>query len=142
MTKTKLWEEVQKLLADNKASAKLTSALQELLSPKTAASQNPPKVDKDGNITHVYCRFHKQYEPVANMVMSGGKSKGYCKASISLWNKMNSNIKKLNAQVTEAIEAGDMDKAQKVTKEAQSLKAKLNDPKTFDYDRDWATFNK
>ena len=94
MTKTQTWVEVQKLLENNKASKALKEALEELLAPKSAGSMaNPPKLDKDGNIVEAYCRFHQRYEKVEDMVVSQGKSKGYCKASISLWNKTNAKIK-------------------------------------------------
>jgi len=142
MTKTNQWIEVQKLLEDNKASKALKEALELLLAPKSGGSSaNPPKVDKDGNITEAYCRYHERYEKVENMVMSQGKSKGYCKASISLWNKINSDIKKLNNLVSEAVGQGDIELAQKHSKEVTALKAKHNDVKTYDFDRDWKTFN-
>jgi len=142
MTKTQTWAEVSKLLEESKASKALKEALELLLAPKSGStSANPPKLDKDGNVVEAWCRFHECYEPVANMVMTKGKSKGYCKASISVWNKMNARIKSCNAQVTYFVEHGDMDKAQEMAKEAKELKEALNAPSTYNFKEDWALFN-
>jgi len=118
---------------------KLTQALEELLAPKTSSSTNPPK-EIDG-VMNYYCRFHQAYEPESNMVMSGGKSKGYCRASISKWNKMNSSIKKLNDQAVCAMSEGQMEDAQRCAKESEALKAKLNAPTSYDIVADWDSFN-
>ena len=139
MTKTQTWENVQALLVEQKASKKLTQALEELLAPKASSSTNPPK-EIDG-VMNYYCRFHQAYEPESHMVMSAGKSKGYCKASISKWNKMNASIKKLNDGAVCAMSEGQMEDAQKYAQESEALKAKLNSPESYNIDGDWATFN-
>ena len=59
--------------------------------------------------------------------LSKGKSKGYCKASISLWNKTNAQIKKLDSQAVDAMSEGDFDKAQAIAKEAKELKKLLDE---------------
>ena len=146
MTKTQLWEEVSKLLEDNKASKKLKAGLEELLRPKSGGGnvQNPPK-EIDGEM-HYYCRFHQEYEPEKDMVMSKDKegnlkSKGYCKASISKWNKLNKQIKDLEHKAVEAMGEGNFDEAQEFAKEAKEVKAILNKPETYNLGEDWATFN-
>lgn len=139
MTKTETWKQVQALLVEQKASKKLTQALEELLAPKSSSSTNPPK-EIDGTM-HYYCRFHQAYEPQEDMVMSAGKSKGYCKASISKWNKMNASIKKLNDQAVCAMSEGQMEDAQECAKQSEAIKAKLNNPESYDIVQDWADFN-
>jgi len=149
-TKTQLWTNVQKevneLLSASKVSKKfsdeLLSLLEARLAPKSGGSSiNPPKLDEDGNIVEAWCRFHGCYEAYTNMVISKGKSKGYCKASISLWNKTNSTIKKLDSQVVEAMSEGDFDKAQEIAKNSKDLKDSYNKPEFYDFDRDWTNFN-
>lgn len=141
MTKTELWASTQELLVEHKASKKLSQALEELLAPKTSGgSINPPM--EIGGVMNYYCRFHQQYEPIDNMVMSGGKSKGYCKASISKWNKTNAQIKKLDAQVQEFVTNGEFERAQEKAKESQDLKAILNAHESYNYEQDWADFTK
>ena len=148
MTKTQIWEEVQKLLTTNqtkevanKKEVLLYNALELLLAPKSGGNNtlNPPK-EIEG-IMHYYCRFHAQYEPQESMVMSQDKSKGYCKASISIWNKTNSSIKKLDSQMSELVSKGEFEKAQEIALESKALKTSLNDPKSYDFDEDWKVFN-
>jgi len=138
MTKTQTWENVQTLLVEQKASKKLTQALEELLAPKSSSSTNPPK-EIDG-VMNYYCRFHQAYEVETNMVMSQNKSKGYCKASISKWNKTNAQIKKLNGKAVCAMSEGQMEDAQSCAQESEALKGKLNDPKSYNLEKDWEDF--
>ena len=150
-TKTQVWANVQAevttLLESSKVSKKFSEELMKLLEAKIAPKSgggsmlNPPKLSEDGTILEAYCRFHERYEVVENMVISNSKSKGYCKASISLWNKTNSDIKKLNSEASDFMADGDFDQAQKVAKKAKELKETFNDPKFYDFDRDWAKFN-
>lgn len=142
-TKAQVWADVLEVLQANKASKKIIEQMEELLAPKSGGGAiNPPKLDEKGNIIEAYCRFHSRYEPVENMVISGGKSKGYCKASISLWNKTNAKIKKLNDLAVVAMSEGNMEEAQKCAKESEALKKVLNAHESYDFDRDWAEFNK
>ena len=60
MTKTELWEEVQKLLVEQKASKKLSQALEDLLAPKSGSGQTNPPMEIDGIMSY-YCRFHQRY---------------------------------------------------------------------------------
>ena len=140
MTKAQVWAEVQELFKEHKTSKKLQQELENLLAPKSGGGAINPPQEIDG-VMHYYCRFHQAYEPETNVVMSGGKSKGYCKASISKWNKMNSQIKKLNGSVVEAMAEGQMEDAQKFAQDSEALKTKLNSPESFDLDQDWLDFN-
>ena len=119
---------------------KLMSIIDDNLKPKSGGgTTNPPK-EIDGVMNH-YCRFHNQYEPEENMVMSKGKSKGYCRASISKWNKTNSEIKKLQATASELMEDDDFAAAKEVVLMAKELKANLNKPEFYDFEADWEAFN-
>jgi len=140
-TKTNVWNEVEALLdSQAKLPKGLKEALELILKPKVGVgSTNEPKLI-DG-VMHYYCRFHQDYEAQENMVMSSGKSKGYCKASISVWNKRNARIKKIEAEVSELVMAGDFEQAQECTIELKQAKESLNDPKTYDIVSDWNIFN-
>ena len=141
MTKTELWNKVSETLVANKASKKLIAEMEILLAPKSSGgSLHPPKKDKDGNIIEAWCKFHQRYEDVNDMVLSKGKSKGYCKAGLSVWNKLNAQAKKLEAEAVEFMSEGDFDNAQKAAQKAKDIKSKFNDPKSYDYDKDWAAF--
>lgn len=139
MSKSNVWVQVQELLVANKAKPALIEALEAILAPKQGGgSTNPPK-EIDG-VMHYYCRFHQTYEPEINMVMSVGKSKGYCKASISVWNKRNATIKKLEAEISELVILGDIEQARECSSELQIAKKELNEPSTYNLENDWAEF--
>lgn len=140
-TKTTQWAEVEAILdAQAKLPKGLKEALELILKPKSGGgSSNPSKV-VDG-VTYHYCRFHQDYEAESDMVMSAGKSKGYCKASISVWNKRNSAMKKKEAEISELVMAGDFEQAKECSTELQAMKTNLNDPKTYDMVSDWESFN-
>lgn len=150
MTKTELWASLQKdvstLIDNSKVSKDFANQLLELLenyvAPKSGggSSQNPPQMI-DG-VMNYYCRFHQAYYPEDKMVMSNGKSKGYCKAAISTWNKRNSAIKKSEALTTQYILNGDMESATLEANKTKELKAQLNDPESFNAEQDWADFSK
>jgi hypothetical protein len=140
-TKTTVWADVQAILVANKANKALTAALEAILAPKVGGgSINPPKVDKDGNITEAYCKFHQRYEVVSDMVLSLGKSKGYCKASISKWNKTNAKIKSLEAESSALLRGGKADEAIAKANEAEGLKSTMNNADQYSYEADWAAF--
>jgi hypothetical protein len=142
----KVLEEVQALLETTKVTKAFTQELINIidtnLKPKAGGGsmQNPPK-EIDG-VMNYYCRFHERYEPEHDMVISQGKSKGYCKASISLWNKTQSSIKRLESSVVDAIANGDIEDAQAKAVEVKALKDVLNVPSHYDYDRDWDSFGR
>lgn len=143
-TKLELWTNVQNVLTTNvgkKITPELISQIEALIAPKSGGgiSTNPPK-EIDG-IMHYYCRFHERYEADVDMVTSQGKSKGYCKASISKWNKTNSAIKRLESNAVGALVNGRLEEAQKLSAEAQALKDSLNLPSSYDYELDWKVFN-
>ena len=139
-SKSDLWNQVEAILVSNKVKASVIDELKEILAPKAGGGAvNPPK-EIDG-VIHYYCRFHQRYEPGENMVISAGKSKGYCRASISKWNKLNAQIKRIEAQAVGAICESNLDLAKKLGDEARELKAKLNSPESYDFDADWEAFN-
>ena len=141
MTKIQIWNEVQELLSQHPTtSKKIVQGLEDLLKPKQGggSSTNPPQ-EIDG-VIHYYCRFHECYEPQEDMVMSKDKSKGYCKASISKWNKTNAYIKRLDGQMSTLVADGNFEEAQVIAQKSKELKSELNDPRFYNFDEDWATF--
>ena len=91
-------------------------------------SVNPPKTI-DG-VTHYFCRFTQQYHPADKMVLSNGKSKGYSKSAISVWNKINAEIKKKQALIAEAV-MQDKELNKDIVQRLEQLKAALNAPSTY-----------
>ncbi len=70
MTKKKLHESVLELCVTHKASKVLTDALSALTIPKVGGSSDVNDYtvfDKDGNVTHIFCTYHKKWEPVVTV---------------------------------------------------------------------------
>lgn len=140
---TTLVESMTLVFEENKVSKKAQDLLLAIIetnlkAKSVGASINPPKLIDE--VMNFYCRFHERYEPIQDMVMRQDKSKGYCKASISLWNKTNSQIKKFDSEAVRALSAGDFDLAQEKASESKSLRELLNSPSHYDYEQDWNIF--
>jgi len=151
LSKTKLWDkissEVSELLTNSKVSKKFSEELLTLLetnlAPKSGggSSAYPAILNEDGTIKEAYCRYHQLYYPADKMVISNGKSKGYCKAAIAKWNKARRVIKSLEAEAVEAMAEGNFDEAQAKSKEVVGLKASCLKSEYYDIEQDWVDFN-
>lgn len=139
-SKSNVWAQVEAILTSNKVKANVIDELKNILAPKSGGISLNPSKEIDG-VMHHFCRFHQAYEAECNMVMSQGKSKGYCKAAISKWNKTNAQIKRIESSAVGAICKGDFELAKQLGEEANELKSKLNEPSEYNIDEDWANFN-
>ena len=140
ISKSNVWAQVEAILTSNKVKASVIDELKNILAPKSGGtSLNPPK-EIDG-VMHHYCRFHQAYEAESGMVMSVGKSKGYCKAAISKWNKTNANIKRMESEAVGAMCKSEFERAKALSEEISLMKSRLNDPSEYNIDDDWASFN-
>ena len=143
LSKTQTWAKVQELLSTHKVSAKVAAELELLLSPKAGGgvSEHPHKTDDKGNIIEAWCKYHEQYEPIENMVVSNDKPKGYCKAAASKSNKLRNESKSLDQKVIAEMADGNLEGAQKTAMEAKALSTMINHPSKYDFKKDWAEFN-
>lgn len=148
MSKYALWETIQKDVIEaitkypainDKAQNEILETLAEHLAPKKKPMKPPKEID---GVVHYYCRYHDTYEPVNNMVMSNNKSKGYCKAAISKWNKANMQIKRWGQVITKLLANGEMEKATKISIDSENLKKLFNKPEYYNLEEDWKEFNK
>jgi hypothetical protein len=103
MKKAELLKTVQDMLITNNISEsdKLYLELTKLLEPKKGGGSSlefEPKLDKDGNISELYCRWFKEYRAVDSFNKSTKSKTGYhyeCKAAEVEWKKYTKCIKKL-----------------------------------------------
>ena len=101
MTKTELYNtviaEIENIKMSKPAMEALLTVIDTHLKPRTSggSSKHPAKMDEAGNIVEAYCRYEEAYLPAEEMVISGGKSKGYSRKAIARWNKGQRLIKKL-----------------------------------------------
>lgn len=87
-----------------------------------------------------YCKFHQRYEIESDMVLSNGKSKGYCKAGISIWNKLNNKREILAYKINRIDSIFKRLDIQALQIELKEYQDKFNNPKYYDYERDWEKF--
>ena len=106
---------------------------------RTHRSSNPPK-EIDG-ITHYFCRYHQTYEPEDKMIMSNGKSKGYCKAGNAVWNKIYRRIQTLKNEIADLYVSNKEQEAQSHIAELRELELALNSPNTYNLEADWESYN-
>ena len=145
---TTISAEVETLLSTTKVSKEfkehLYAILETHLKPKKAGSvaENPSYLDEATGLMMHFCRFHARYEGEDDMVMSNGKSKGYCKASIAKWTKLGKEIQKLESSVTVALRADNIEQAKEFSLKVEELKAARNKVESFNYEEDWTEFRK
>jgi hypothetical protein len=113
----KQFEELYTLLVDNK-NKKVSTVLPqliELMAKKNNASGKAQTFikDEDGNVTHVYCYYHKKWEDVT--VAEYGSKKGtatglntMCKDGVSNWTKQQRAKKQAEAELITKVVNGEL----------------------------------
>jgi hypothetical protein len=113
----KQFEELYTLLVDNK-NKKVSTVLPqliELMAKKNNASGKAQTFikDEDGNVTHVYCYYHKKWEDVT--VAEYGSKKGtatglntMCKEGVSNWTKQQRAKKQAEAELITKVVNGEL----------------------------------
>ena len=72
--------------------------------------------DSEGNVTHIFCYYHKKWEPVAE-VEYGAKANSstglntMCKEGVSQWTKQQREAKKANEELLQKVAAGELNAA-------------------------------
>lgn len=103
------------LLLDNagkKLTPKLIAQFEELMTSKVMAKTF--KKDDEGNVTHIFCYYHKEWEEVAN-VPYGNKAStahGYntmCKEGVSNWTKQQRVMKQAKAKLLDDVSNGEVE---------------------------------
>jgi hypothetical protein len=142
LNKTQTWDAVKTIITEadlgEETTIELVDTLAEILAPKSnRGGEHPPVLDDEGNITEAWCRYHQQYEPADQMVIANNKSKGYCKAAASLSNQRRKEVQSKRLEAL-SIMSDDVEKAQKLVKEANILEPMINGIEFYDY---WASYN-
>lgn len=109
----KQYEEIYAILVAN-SNKKVSTILPELQAIMTAKqAQKNFITDDEGNVTHVYCYYHKQWEDVS--VAEYGKKASaasglasMCKEGVSQWNKQQKLIKELKDKALELVMSGEI----------------------------------
>ena len=113
----KQFEELYTLLVDNKNKkvSTILPQLIELMQKKNNASGKAQTFmkDEDGNVTHVYCYYHKKWEDIT--VAEYGSKKGtatglntMCKEGVSNWTKQQRAKKQAEAELITRVVNGEL----------------------------------
>lgn len=113
----KQFEELYTFLEDNKSKkvSTLLPQLIEMMQKKNNASgqANTFVKDEDGNVTHIYCYYHKKWEDVT--VAEYGSKKGtstglntMCKEGVSNWTKQQRTKKQAEAGLLTKVISGEI----------------------------------
>lgn len=111
MTIKKAYVEIVELLEAN-SNKKVSTILPQLMELMTAkVSSKTFMKDEDGNVTHVFCYYHKEWEAVAD-VPYGAKANTatglntMCKAGVSAWSKQQRVAKKAKEELLAKVASG------------------------------------
>jgi len=121
MTIKKQFVEIYELLEANK-SKKVSTVLPELIELMTAKQNSKNFIlDDDGNVTHVYCYYHKQWEDVTVAEYGAKKSTAtglntMCKEGVSQWTKAQKAKKDAKAKLLEDVAKGLVEVSEVATK--------------------------
>ena len=77
--------------------------------------------NEDGVVTHVFCYYHKQWEPVKEVpygakASSNTKLNSMCKEGVTAWTKQQKTAKNAKAQLLDDVEAGTLQASDITTK--------------------------
>ena len=110
----KQYEELYAILEANQ-NKKVSTILPQLIEIMTAKqAQRNFITDEDGNVTHVFCYYHKKWEdisqaPYGSKANSASGLASMCKEGVSQWNKQQKAIKNLKAEVLELVTSGELE---------------------------------
>ena len=113
----KAFEEIYALLEANqgKKVSTIMPELIELMSKKGGGQANGKNflTDEEGNVTHVFCYYHKKWEDVT--VAEYGAKKGtatglntMCKEGVSAWTKQQRRKKQAEGELLERVAKGEL----------------------------------
>ena len=106
---------------------------------ETIIAKSPVVVFGKGEKHQPFCGFSANMQnifddifPEYEMVMSNGKSKGYSKKAIGLWNKMGRDAKALNDEAMKLLLSKDLENGTLKAQEADVLKDARNKSESYD----------
>jgi hypothetical protein len=118
----------------NKKVSTIMPLLLELMSAKSGGGTvgNTFKKDEDGNVTHVFCYYHKEWEAVADVEYGSKKGTAtglntMCKVGVSNWTKQQRMFKKSEDEVLAKILSGEItvDEAHALRAEAEEARGAI-----------------
>lgn len=103
--------ELVELLEANR-DKKVSTILGEVLEIATSKKKSKTfQVDEDGNITMIFCYYHKEWEPVELYGKKSSSTTGYntmCKQGVNQWTRQQAEAKKEKDKLLESFANGDI----------------------------------
>ena len=126
-------KDFQELIAFLEANEKksVKTILEQVREMCSAKAQVTFKKDADGNVTHVFCYYHKQWEDVATHEYgkkASNKATGLntmCKVGLNQWTKQQREAKKAKDELLTKVASGEVPHEQ-LTAELEAIEAKRN----------------
>jgi len=110
------YKEIMDFLELNK-NKKVSTIMPQLLALTTSKTMAKTfKVDEEGNVTHIFCYYHKEWEAL-NEVPYGKKASSttgfntMCKEGLSHWSKQQRESKKAQASLLDRLSSGELEVA-------------------------------
>jgi hypothetical protein len=113
----KAYVELYQLMLDNpkKQIATMMPQFLEIMQAKSAGGTNGKtfKTDDEGNVTHIFCYYHKKWEPLAEVEFGKKKhsASGYntmCKEGVSQWTKQQRVKKQAEQELLTKVANGEL----------------------------------
>lgn len=111
----KVFADLYKVLEENKSKkvSTILPQLVELMSKSTNAVESTTRYNEDGELTHVYCYYHKEWEDIKECEYGAKKNtksglNTMCKQGVSNWSKQQRAKKKANAELLTKLTAGEI----------------------------------
>lgn len=107
----KVYVDVVEFLQANegKKVSTLMPELLEMMSSKVASKTF--KTDEHGNVTHIFCYYHKEWEPVELYGTKKHSSTGYntmCKIGVNQWTKQQREAKQAKEGLLDKVASGEV----------------------------------
>jgi hypothetical protein len=128
----KVFAEVFALLSaeenQNKKVKTILSEVSVLMSKSTNAVAETTRYDEDGNLTHVYCYYHKEWEDITECEYGAKKNtksglNTMCKLGVSNWTKQQRAKKKAESELLTKLSTKEIEVDDLPTLQAEILEA-------------------
>lgn len=109
----KVYQPLVELLESNKGK-KVSSLLPEIMElVQSKQVQKSFKTDEDGNVTHIFCYYHKLWEPVDQCEYGSKKNSStglntMCKEGLSNWTKQQREFRKGKEAILDLVASGEL----------------------------------
>lgn len=107
----KPFQEIVDLLEANK-DKKVSSILDDIIEIAMSKKQDSTvRRDEQGNVTEIFCWYHKEWEPVEWYGKKASSHSGFntfCKEGVNSWTKQQRDFKKLKGELLEKLMSGEI----------------------------------